>query len=99
VVQIMKTSVDTVAFVEGMARVSGLPVRDVLKVLDSTAFFAALSADYRVQEAKRSGDLNQREAESTLLEIEVGADGYISRGGQDDVEGSVMTDYLRSGII
>jgi len=91
IVQIVKTSIDPVAFVNKLSEVSGRDTEQVLSVLAGIDFFNTLAADYRVRTAE---SVDPSEYDSQKLNVSVSAGGYVSEGGIDGNQGQPVTDYL-----
>ncbi|MDP8234150.1 MAG: hypothetical protein P9M06_05060 [Candidatus Saelkia tenebricola] len=91
IVQIIKTSIDPVAFVGELSRVSGQDTEQVLSLLDGIDFFSALAADYRVRTAE---SIDPSEFDSQELNVSISAGGYASEGGIEGSQGQSVTDFL-----
>jgi len=92
VIQIFRTSLDPVAFVEGLQKDTGKSTKDVLTALDSIAFFKRIAANYRLRE---SGSLDAREFQNTRIDVGVSSGNYQVQGEQKDVAGAPLSEYLR----
>lgn len=91
VVQIFRTSVDPVALVKELIKISSKSEEEVLSILENIDFFKGHAATYRVRNAKQ---FDPREFEGLLMDVDIKARGYVPTFSQTDLEGHPISDYL-----
>ena len=91
VIQIFRTSVDPIALVKELIRISSKTEEEVLHVLNFIDFFKPHAATYRVRNAKQ---IDPREFEGLQMDVDIKARGYVPTFSQTEVEGQPISDYL-----
>ncbi|MEI8175771.1 MAG: hypothetical protein WCG78_02775 [Candidatus Omnitrophota bacterium] len=89
VVQILKTSVDPVPFMEGLAKLAQRPVADIIDVLKGDVFFRTIAADY----IRRTTAVRNAAGAPVRLDLLVEPDGYTLSGVPADDENDSLSAY------
>ncbi|MFA7706370.1 MAG: hypothetical protein WCX91_04650, partial [Candidatus Omnitrophota bacterium] len=91
VMQIFKTSVDPVAFVDELCRLVSKGQEEVLGVLDGVEFFKIIAARYRLIKVP---SFDKSEFSENSLEINVSAEGYVFPEGKPGAADQPLSAYL-----
>lgn len=91
IVQIFKNSIDPVALVDALVKISGRSKDTVLSILDLNEFFKTTAANYRL----RTNPGDRKECQNQEISVEIGSSSYAMRTkAQKDIRGGYVSQYL-----